>query len=107
MRVQEAATMVTANRGTPLVINDLGGNEYLLEVGWSWAPHGDLVAFALAQHPATLGQMVSQTGQTFTLVTTDGDCTAVSVPVLLSQPLQKPAACLIWLDPDDDQSGAG
>ena len=39
-RLHEAAAMVTTNRDTPLVINDLGGNEYLLEVGWSWAPPG-------------------------------------------------------------------
>ena len=75
-----------AIKATPLDIGDLGGNHYPLAApGWWAAPGGNLVALALAQHPA-----LAKTDQRFELVTSDGTAAPATVPLLLSGGLATP-----------------
>ena len=75
-----------AIKATPLDIGDLGGNHYPLAApGWWAAPGGNLVALALAQHPA-----LAKTDQRFELVTSDGTAAPATVSLLLSGGLATP-----------------
>jgi hypothetical protein len=96
-RVAAAAARVAGSQAAPLDIVDIGGNRYPLAApGWWATPGGDLVAMALAQHPALV-----EADQRFELVTSDGAATPATVPLLLSGPTP-PKAPLIWLSNDDD-----
>ena len=92
-----------AIQATPLDIWDLGGNHYPLAApGWWAAPGGDLVAMALAQHPA-----LAEANQRFELVTSDGTATPATVPLLLSGGLATPPkATLMWLALSSDGGNA-
>ena len=99
--VDAAAERVAASQAAPLQIVDIGGNTYPLEAGWWSVPGGDLVAQALAQHPA-----LAEAGQRFELVTSDGAAVPATVPLLLSGPTP-PKTTLIWLSDDDADASAG
>ncbi len=87
---------VAANQAVPLEIVDIGGNRYPLPAPDWWAtPGGDLVAMALAHHPALV-----EAGQRFKLVTADGNAIPATVPLLLAG--RTPKAALIWIDNEDD-----
>ena len=92
--VDEAAERVAVCQSAPLQIVDIGGNTYQLAARWWSAPGGDLVALALAQHPALV-----EAGQRFELGTSDGTATPATVPLLLSGPTP-PKATLVWLADD-------
>jgi len=98
--VAAAAAKVAASQAAPLQIVDVGGNTYPLAVGWWSAPGGDLVAQALAQHPALL-----EADQRFELVTSDGTATPATVPLLLAGPMP-PKAALVWLADDTPKASA-
>ena len=86
---------MAGSQAAPLDIVVLGGNEYPLATpGWWSVPGGDLVAQALALHPALV-----EAGQRFCLVTSDGAAAPATVPLLLSGPTP-PKATLVWLADD-------
>ena len=98
--IDEAAEGVATSQAAPLHVVDVSGNTYPLAAGWWSVPGGDLVAQALAQHPG-----LTEAGQRFELVTSDGTATPATVPLLLSGPMP-PKAVLIWLSNDDADASA-
>ena len=89
-----AAARVTTSQAAPLQIVDVAGNQYPLAIGWWSVPGGDLVAMALAQHPALV-----EANQRFELVTSDGAAAPATVPLLLAG-LTPSKAALVWLADD-------
>ena len=101
-RVAAAAEKVAAIQAAPLQIVAAGSAaECALAAGWWSAPGGDLVAQALAQHPA-----LAEAGQQFYLATPEeangnGAVAPATVPLLLSGPTP-PKAVLVWLADGED-----
>ena len=100
-RVAAATEKVAAIQAAPLQIAAGSAAEHALAAGWWSAPGGDLVAQALAQHPA-----LAEAGQQFYLATPEeangnGAVAPATVPLLLSGPTP-PKAVLVWLADGED-----
>ena len=83
-----AAEAVAAGQAAPLQITDIGGNAHPLAAGWWSVPDADLVAMAMAQHPA-----LGEAKQRFELVT--HAATPATVPALLSGAVPTPGGARV------------